>query len=1054
MVQQFPTRILFAVGGVVINFVFPFFGPIGKSMRSPILAVLFCCMLSLIPRASAAAPAGGTNARGTHNDGIYPPSDAAKPFIDFDNKGFIVNGKHVFLASGSIHYARVPHEMWTDRLLRLKQANFNVVQSYVFWNYQEPVEGQYNTSADADFGAFLDAAQKVGLYATVRPGPYVCAEWDSGGYPVWLRFVPNLSAIRGDNPAWLALNDHWYDYIIPIIARHQINHGGNVILVQLENEHPHGWGVLPDNPYFVHLHDVAVKDGLEVPHFMSGMHHGGSPSPDNLDPGKRTTPWYSTEFWAGWFDDYRTLNPRKVRQIIAANWGIVGHGGAGMNYYMAHGGSNFDAWSDDSTGASYDYGAAIGQTGDLRPIYYQMKRANQIAMSFPDIISNSSDAMAPYQDFVIGKNVSVNGARQSDAGTIVFLQNRSGGDSLATFKSGETLHLTRYGNYPLPQNAVIDPGVKIVDTTVPILGVAHNDHVVTVIVYEQPGDVGRLTLSTRGNVTAGKSDAAFTTDLSHPDHLDIKIKFPASGVEECDLYQPNQQIRVLAINQDLSLYTWILGPADRQDVLFGPDYVQEVRHSAEGKMEAVIERPYGRASCGQVAIYSGKDQSSHLAAPADTRIESQPAPELTHWQMSPAAEASATFDDSQWKQSELPLPMGADTDYGAFAWYRTTIDLPKAGSGILKLKGADNLEAYVNGEHADAEGGVWSASFVAGKNVIAVFASHKGRKKLFGYLGPLDDIDVKGLVGTPQLNIDGQTLELKGWRMKGGLGVNVSDIASWSPPVNTQGIPAFYRSSFIAKPPGELGAHPILRVNYRGLVRGMIWVNGHSLGRYPEKIRIDSLYIPECWLNEDGKNALTIFDETGASPDQVGLVVEVPASREVILASEPIDPATPIVVPAENKSIDLIALNKGNVAFGCRAVATYSRSSGGAPVMVRDAAAITDGDPDTTWEPPNPRTLASASAIVDLGKSMMIKTCEVVFENAANGYKYVLEGSTDGQSWTRLGDQTTAVPTSPDSPSELARINLKGDTCRYLRVTIHGGRNFAIAEVRAFGNAR
>jgi beta-galactosidase len=1017
-------------------------------MRKSILAAAISALS--VTFSATAAPA----APNTHNDGIYPPTASAKPFIDFDNKGFIVNGKHVFIASGSVHYARVPHELWADRLLRMKQASFNCVQSYVFWNYQEPVEGQWNTSADADFGAFLDTAKKVGLYATVRPGPYVCAEWDSGGYPVWLKFVPDLKAVRTMDPVWLKLNDHWYDEILPIIAKHQINHNGNVILVQLENEHPKGWGVLPDDPYFVHLHDVAVKDGIQVPHFMSGMHHGGNPAPDNLDPSKRTTPWYSTEFWAGWFDDYRTVNIKKLRAIVAANWAIVGRGGAGQNYYMLHGGSNFDTWNDDSTGASYDYGAAIGQCGDLRPMYYQMKRANQLAASFPDIISNSTDAMASFKDFVTGKNIAVNGARQSDAGTIVFLQNRSDAEATATFKSGETLRMPRNANYPLPQNAQIADGVKIVDTTVPVLAVAHNDHVVTLIVYSQSRDTGRLTLSASGHITAGKSSDAFTTDLTNPDHLNLKIKFPTTGVEECDLNQSDSQIRVLAINEDLSLFTWLIGDAGKQDVVFGPSFVQSVDQAADGKMSALIERPYGQPSCGQVAIYGARNQSWHLAAPADLSIESQPAPTLANWQMSATTEAAPNFDDSNWKQSDAPLPMGADGDYGAFAWYRTTVDAPAAGSGTLHLKGSDNLEVYVNGQHTTAKNGTWTADFTAGKNTIAVFASHKGREKLYNYLGPLDDIAQKGLSNNPapELDISGQKIELKGWKLHGGAGANPADLKSWTAPTNTQGIPAFYQATFNTKPPGETGAHPILRVNYRGLTRGMIWVNGHSLGRYPEKIHIDSLYIPECWLKA-GDNVLTIFDETGAIPDQIALTVEQAASREVVRASDAIDPATPIVVPEENKPINLVALNKGNLAFQCPATAAYTKR-GGQAIENQDAQAVTDGNVETNWRAPNPRSVESASVQVDLGKAVLIKTCEILFDGAANGYKFSLEGSADGSTWTKLGDQTTAVPTSPDSPSELARLNLTGDAVRYLRVTIHGGRSFTIAEVRAFGEGK
>lgn len=116
-------------------------------------------------------------------DGMFPPAAAAKRFIDFDGRGFLVNGKRTFLTSGSLHYARVPRELWRDRLLRMKRAGFNTVQTYVFWNFHEPREGTWDFSGSRDLDAFLKLVKQMGMYATVRVGPYICAEWDSGGFP-------------------------------------------------------------------------------------------------------------------------------------------------------------------------------------------------------------------------------------------------------------------------------------------------------------------------------------------------------------------------------------------------------------------------------------------------------------------------------------------------------------------------------------------------------------------------------------------------------------------------------------------------------------------------------------------------------------------------------------------------------------------------------------------------------------------------------------------------------------------------------------------------------
>ena len=375
------------------------------------------------------------------NDLMYPPAPAAQKAIQIDGQGFIINGRRTYIASGSIHYARVPHELWRDRLLRLKRAGFNCVETYAFWNFHEPKENQWDFTGEKDLGAFLDTAKEVGLYATVRVGPYVCAEWDSGGYPVWLKFKPPMK-VRTADPEFLKWNDHWYDKILPIVAAHQIHKGGNVIMVQLENEHPLGWGTVEGNPYFDHLRKKAIEHGIEVPFFFSGLNHGSGPWPRSV--AGRTTPWYTTEFWPGWFDLYGNLANKRFAEVERDNWRILAHGGAGHNFYMLHGGSNFETWNDDSGAASYDYGAAIGQCGDLRPIYYRMKRANYMAQLLP--------------------------AMREAGAKIKFDANSA--------KSFE--------------NAPIADGVKLVSCNVRILGAATHEKMTTLVVYGPVGDSGKL----------------------------------------------------------------------------------------------------------------------------------------------------------------------------------------------------------------------------------------------------------------------------------------------------------------------------------------------------------------------------------------------------------------------------------------------------------------------------------------------------------------------------------------------------------------------------------
>jgi beta-galactosidase len=867
------------------------------------------------------------------NDLMYPPAPAAQDAIKIDGQGFIISGKRTYVASGSIHYARVPHELWRDRLLRLKRAGFNCVETYAFWNFHEPRENQWDFTGDRDFGAFLDTAKEVGLYAIVRAGPYVCAEWDSGGYPVWLKFKPPMR-VRTADPQWLKWNDHWYDKILPIVAAHQIHKGGNVIMVQLENEHPNGWGTVNGDPYFDHLRKKAIELGVEVPYFFSGLNHGFGPYPRSV--AGRTTPWFTTEFWPGWFDLYGEEPAKRFHEVERDNWRILAHGGAGHNFYMLHGGSNFETWNDDSGAASYDYGAAIGQCGDLRPIYYRMKRANMLAQLLPDM--RTSGAKIEFD-----------------------------GNSAKSFT-----------------NVPIAEGVKLVSCSARILGAATKGRTTTLVVYGPSGETGKLDFGDK----------------------QVTVRFPENGPQEQEITTAGHAVRVVAVNTALADRTWIV----RDYVVCGPAFVANIFEPGESAEHFLvnIERPYGQPACGKVIVYG--DDVRHLQVKSDGGLDTALPPPLANWQYRLSPEAGAGFDDTSWKASDDPQQMGADGDYSAFAWYRATVNLKTAGRGALRFSGkADDIVVFVNGKRCNGE-----AEFVEGKNQIAVLVSHRGRQKAFSYLGTLNNLNRKGLFGPVQLEIGGETIGVKGWKMRGGAGPIDGE---WQAVVPTGSAPAFYRAIFQDKPvPGR-----ILRLVTRSLSRGTAWLNGHNLGRYPEKIPCPGMYLPECWL-KDGENVLVIFDEIGGVHNDVKLEIERAASREVITVSQPCDASEPMVVPRDEPPAPKATFaTPDNVAFKKPATASSSEQD-------NPPEAANDGDADTRW-------CAAGGGTpqwwrVDLGKPYNLTGCEILWENEAR-YQYVVEGSSVLRSWSVLCDRRQTRSTS-----QLQKLAFHATGVRYFRITV------------------
>jgi beta-galactosidase len=999
---------------------------------SSALAVIF---LSLVDLASAATP--------PDNETMFPPAPEAKASIDFDGKGFIVNGQRTYVSSGSIHYPRVPRELWHDRLLRLKRAGFNTLQTYTFWNFHEPTEGQFDFTGQHDFEEYLKEAQDVGLYATVRVGPYVCSEWDSGGYPVWLKFKPDL-VVRENNPAYVAAQDAWLNELLPKVAAHQINRGGNVILVQLENEGKiQGAWTRPvsGDAYFDHLHDVGIKGGLQVPFFMSGYHHGSVPIVENPDNTGRQCPWISTEIWAGWYLNYG-WSDYGFSRIYRCNEYIMARGGNGQNYYPFMGGTNFDTWNDNENAASYDFSASMGETGDLRPVYFAEKANNLFATSFADILENSSYAKPDYTDYA--KNGDVIGARKSPSGTVVFVEGLAGNTDPALIKSVATgndvaIHIPALMMCPIVLDYPLVPAAKItlVQGITTILGTAHNGNTTTLVVYGQPGDTNELTLSIDG--------AKKTVPLTYSATMPVEI------IEKAG----DQTLRILAMSRQLSDRTWIVGKPKEEYVVVGPEYCGDFSMQG-GKPSMTIERPYSHPAPNQVVVYGpAETPAQHLAVTSDASLDTAPAPTLSAWQASPLTDPKSFFNSDSWKTSDDPRPMGADGDISAFAWYRTTVEVPHLappGTGILHFHGAaDHLIVFLNGRlleaktttempkpHSDElrDGKLeWTAisNFNSGKNTLVVLATHQGRDKAGGYWGPIDQYYEKGIFKPVDLEIAGQTIPVKGWKLHGGL-PDPASLPFFSEGEGFTGSPSFYRTTFTATPP-TTGANPILRFDTSSLSRGTVFLNGYCLGRYPSTLKDHDkpvgLYLPECWFAPNGKNTLLVFDEEGKNPFGAKIYVEVAASREVIAVSQPADASLAFQLPP----YDPVDMRKGaqvNAATD-RPVTASSFATDNEPSY------ITMGDDLNMWKPAEPPTADKPAWLqIDLQQPHTLLSSEIFWSADAKFYPYRIQGSADGKTWKTLVDKSKPDDNRGDGNRTFDKI-ADGTGLHYLRLTISPG---------------
>jgi beta-galactosidase len=704
----------------------------------------------------------------TSNDHIFPASVAAKPYIDFDSKGFIIEGKRTFLVSAGLEYARIPHQLWYDRLLRIKRAGFNCVEIYTIWNFHEEQEGKFNFTGDRDLNSFLKMVKDLGMYAIVRVGPYYCAEWDNGGYPIWLKFKKGLR-VREHNQVFEQYVDRFFDKLLPIVFKNQINNGGPVILVQLENEHPKGWGTFMPDDYFKHLQAKALEHGMQVPYFFSGLHHASDPAGDGeFDDEKRPNPWFSTEFWSVWFNQYGA-KPGDATLYDRRTWKIIARGGNGYNYYMVYGGSNFGYTNNDEDAASYDYGAAIGQAGDLRPIYYTFKRAAWFARSFQEILENSKSDTVSYSKITTDTSLKIT-AHKSSAGEIVFLDN-PGSKPVST-----QLHIPEVGKfpgdrkvtvlpgeiYPLVHNFKLNEDVMLNWAFARIFAVIKQGNTTTIVLDTETGTPLSLYFTAKFPVSSTNSVVKVKGNNVSIDETMPAIEKPLEYI----FHAGKQTIRVLAMNRQWTDKTWITDMAGKNYIISGASYIGQT--SIQGQqLTAETEQPLLNNEQQTVLLYT--ENKSVPFNKGDLQLSKQPQTiALNKWEYkNTSGFAVANYNTSHWLKSNKPEPMGADGDVTADAWYRTTLFAPSTGKYTLQVKGNGRGQAYIDGKPAtkwNLSDGEVSLNLKKGNHTLAIFTAHDGRDKLAAYLGPIDVVDSKGVFGNAVIKKGGPFIsELTNW---------------------------------------------------------------------------------------------------------------------------------------------------------------------------------------------------------------------------------------------------------------------------------------------------
>ncbi|USI72219.1 beta-galactosidase [Sphingomonas morindae] len=661
--------------------------------------------------------------------GAGAPARAAPPAsrVGFDAHSFTIDGKRLYIWSGEFHPYRLPSpDLWPDIFQKMKAAGFNAASIYFSWGYHSAAPGHYDFTGIRDMDRLLDAARDAGIYIIARPGPYINAEVDSGGFPLW--FTTRPLANRSPDPAYLAAADEWLTQIDRIIARHQIDGGrGTVIAYQVENEYYKGSD--QGRAYMQHLKAKARADGISVP--LVGNHNGTfvdgvgamqvsgwdhypqgfdcstpekwNAAPDMADEHGAGQPIFAAEYQGGAFDPWggpgygacaKLINDRFANVFYKQN---IAAGATAQNFYMVYGGTSWGWQAIPQNYTSYDYGAAITEGRQFDPKYYEMKRIGYMLAASAPLLSASAATPARVDDPAV-----IDVVRRDAASGSEYHLLRHGDTTAATPASVHIALALKDGRYPrvpqAPGTAITLDGreAKLLAADTDLAGqhlVYSTSELMTadrigerdvVLLHGRPGSPGETVLrfARRPEVTV----IAGAATLQWEKKRDLRINYSHDGLIRLSISGGGRPPLLLLIADTPSTeQVWraetgtgpvlLLGaPLLRQAVLSGDTLALTGDGAAQEARAELFAPPAARLRWNGAAVTTAPAPDGGLAftVPARPRLV---LPALGPWERrAEAPEIDPDFPDQTWQEARLrssasitkpgSLPVLFADDYG------------------------------------------------------------------------------------------------------------------------------------------------------------------------------------------------------------------------------------------------------------------------------------------------------------------------------------------------------------------------------------------------------
>ncbi|MCX4793146.1 beta-galactosidase [Streptomyces sp. NBC_01242] len=654
--------------------------------------------------------------------------------VTYDDYSFKIDGKRTYLWSGEFHYFRLPsQDLWLDVLQKMKAAGFNAVSVYFDWGYHSPAPGVYDFTGVRDVDKLLDMADQLGIYVIARPGPYINAEVDGGGFPAWLH--NKVSETRTTDPEWLKYSDEYQTQIDRILARHQLTNGtGTVIQYQVENEfYDSSAGA---RAYMKHLEDKARADGISVPlvgnndgTFNSGTgaldvdmvdsypqgfecdnpsHWNGVPDISYNHPAGR--PVATMEFQGGAFDWWAGPGYDKCAQMVNDKFADVffkqniAVGATMQNIYMTYGGTNWGWLGMMSHYTSYDYGAAIRETRQLDPKYNQEKLIGYFTQAVAPLTKTNALPAVPTDNPKIVDTARAN----PDTGTQFHVLRHTDSTATSTDSAHLKIDLGAGGRYTVPQQ----PGTSLtLNGRQSSIIVANYDlgsnnllrystsQIMTnatiggrdvAVLYGDHDSDGETVLhyGTKPTVTSTGGSVTSTWDA---DTGDLRLNYRHTGLTKVQISGGGHPLQLLLADTATAKTFW------RQDTAAGPVLVRGthlLRGASSDGTTLALNGDTGTDGSVEVwsttssltwngrKVHTSLMKDGGLTATLPTAAEVT-VPALTGWkhaQESP--ESQPGFNDSSWQVADkttskittpATLPVLSADDYGfhtGSTWYR------------------------------------------------------------------------------------------------------------------------------------------------------------------------------------------------------------------------------------------------------------------------------------------------------------------------------------------------------------------------------------------------